>query len=123
MKRCLASFVLVVFLVTAAAASDLVSVVKPNRSADAGSLLTVPAGTRWSATNVTVRALVSAAYGAMLPLRDEQIVGLPAWAGRDRFDIEVRVVDGEAFPGEPDDDSAVTRAFGLVRTLLAERFG
>jgi uncharacterized protein (TIGR03435 family) len=118
MRRLLVPFLLVVSL---AAASDVISVVKPNRSDGIGSLLGVPTGNRWSATNVTVQALVSAAYGSTLPLRDEQIIGLPRWATRERFDIQARL-EGKDLPEEPEGDDAVFTAFAVVRTILAERF-
>jgi uncharacterized protein (TIGR03435 family) len=70
---------------------------------------------------VTVQALVSAAYGSTLPLRDEQVVGLPRWATTERFDIQARF-DGDDLPEEPDGDEAMVAAFSVVRTILADRF-
>jgi uncharacterized protein (TIGR03435 family) len=118
MMRLSAPFVLVVSLATA---SDVVSVIKPNRSGGAGGLLGVPSGDRFSAANVTVQALVAAAYGSGLPLSEERILGMPAWAQRDRFDVEARQ-EGLALAEEPADDEAVVAAFGIVRTVLADRF-
>ena len=118
MTRLLAPFVLVVCL---AAASDVLSVVKPNRSGALGGMLGVPAGNRFSATNVTVQALVAAAHGSGLPLAEDRILGMPAWATRERFDVEARQ-EGLELPDEPGDDDAVFAAFGIVRTMLADRF-
>jgi uncharacterized protein (TIGR03435 family) len=124
MTRVVAPFVLVVSLlagVVSTAGPDLISVIKPNRSGDTAARLGVPTGTRWSATNVALQSLVAAAYGSTLPLRDDRIVGLPAWARSERFDIQVRV-DAEGLPEEPEGDEAVFAAFAVVRTILAERF-
>jgi len=118
MTRVLAPFVLVVSL---AAASDVLSVIKPNRSGAPGGQLGVPSGDRFSATNVTVQALVAAAYGAGLPLFGDRIIGMPAWAARDRYDVEARQA-GLELPDEPADDAGIFAAFGLVRRVLADRF-
>jgi uncharacterized protein (TIGR03435 family) len=118
MTRLLAPFVLVVSL---AAAPDVVSVVKPNRSGGEGGQLGVPLGGRFSATNVSVAALISAAYGAGLPLPEERIFGLPAWAARERFDVDARQDDADAL-AEPDDDEAFAQAFWMLRIMLADRF-
>jgi len=118
MTRLFAPFVLVVSL---SAASDVLSVIKPNRSGGPGGQLAVPLGGRFSATNVTVASMVSAAYGSGLPLAEERIVGMPDWATRDRFDVEARQ-DGLEIPEEPEDDEAFAQAFGMLRTMLADRF-
>ena len=122
--HCLASRILVVlpFLVVASlGAQDVLSVVKLNRSGADGAMLGVPTGNRFTATNVSVRALIAAAYGGALPLRDAQIVGMPAWAGRERFDVVARQ-DGPAVVDEVFDDLSVFGAFAILRAVLAERF-
>lgn len=68
---------------------------------------TFPGG-RLSAT-ATLRALIAQAYG----MKEYQIDGGPAWLGEDYFTIEARA-DGEATAAEFD---------GMLKTLLAERFG
>ena len=104
-----------------AAAQDVLSVVRPNRSGQGGGRLSVPIGNRFTARNVSVQALITAAYGGAFPLRDSQIVGLPAWAGRELFDVEARQ-DGPAVVDEKFDDPSVFEAFAIVRALLADRF-
>jgi uncharacterized protein (TIGR03435 family) len=67
---------------------------------------------------VTLRELVAYAYQRHAFDRRE-VVGGPAWADTDRFDV---VATGA---GEPmiDADGAPRRTWELARTLLAERFG
>lgn len=118
MTRVFAPFLLVVSL---NAASDVLSVIKPNRSAAIGAQLGVPFDGRFTATNVTAAAVIAAAYGGTVPLDPARINGLPTWATRDRFDIEARV----ASPGiveDSEEDAAIAAAFAMVRTMLAERF-
>src|SRR3954470_18966501 len=118
MTRLLAPFVLVVSL---AAASDPLSVVKPNRSGAPGAQLGVPFAGRFTATNVTVFDLVAAAYGGSLPLDASQIAGLPSWAKSERFDVEARA-DDAAPTEDSEDDEAIGAAFAMVRAMLADRF-
>jgi uncharacterized protein (TIGR03435 family) len=117
MTRLLAPFVLVVSLT---AASDVLSVIKPNRSAGLSAQLGVPFDGRFSATNVTIAALIAAAYGGTTPLDARRISGLPSWAARDRFDVEARAERPEPVE-DSEDDAAIFAAFGMVRTLLADR--
>jgi uncharacterized protein (TIGR03435 family) len=118
MTRLLAPFVLVVCL---AAASDPLSVVKPNRSGAPGGQLGVPFAGRFTATNVTVFDLVAAAYGGSIPLEASQITGLPPWAKSERFDVEARA-DDAAPTEDSEDDEAIDAAFAMVRAMLADRF-
>lgn len=79
--------------------------VKPNQSgADQGSLRPTPG--RMLATNMSVRELITYAYG----IWDFQIENLPAWTRRERFDIVARA---------PAD--VVTTA-AMMRPVLADRF-
>jgi len=110
-----------VLVVCLSAASDVLSVIKPTPSGSEGGQLAVPIGGRFSATNVTAMALISAAYGSGLPLPEERILGLPAWTKRDRFDVAARQ-DGLDAAEEPEDDETFAQAFAMVRTMLAERF-
>ena len=118
MTRLLAPFLLVVSL---GAASDVLSVVKPNRSDALGVQLGVPFAGRFTATNVTVATLIGAAYGGTVPLDASRISGLPSWATRDRFDVEARVEMPE-FVEDSEDDAAIFAAFTMVRAMLADRF-
>src|SRR5688572_28545108 len=65
---------------------------------------------RWVATNATLAMIVRAAYpGHDL---DDQVIGLPAWAEADRFNIVAKPPDG-----------ASRDATGVMaRRLLEERF-
>jgi len=82
----------------------------------------VPFEGKFTATNVSVTELIGAAYGGYLPLDPQHITGLPSWANRDRFDIEVRDDVAERTE-DREDDSAIFAAFAMVRTMLEERFG
>src|SRR6476619_4080444 len=113
MTRLLAPFLLVVSL---GAASDVLSVVKLDRSGGLGAQLAVPLDGRFTATNVTVAAVTGTAYGGTVPLDPSRISGLPAWANRDRFDFEARATRPE-FAEDSEDDAAIVAAFGLVRTM------
>jgi uncharacterized protein (TIGR03435 family) len=118
MTRVFAPFVLVVCL---AAASDVLSVVKANRSGVTASQLGVPLAGRFSATNVTAADLIAAAYGGTVPLDSAHITGMPSWATRDRFDVEARAERFDPME-DSEDDSAIFLAFAMVRTMLADRF-
>ena len=112
---------LILLTVTPLAAQDVLSVVKPNDSGQGGARLGVPVGNRFTASNVSVAALIAAAYGGAFPLRETDIIGMPAWAARERFDVQARQ-DGPAVLDEVFDDASVSRAFALVRAVLADRF-
>lgn len=118
MTRFFAPFLLVVSL---GAASDVLSVIKPNRSGAPGERLGVPFDGRFNAMNVTVAALIGAAYGGTVPLDPLRISSLPGWATRDRFDVDARAAMPE-FVEDSEDDAAIFAAFAMVRTMLAERF-
>ena len=114
---------LLVFLLAVAplAAQDVLSVIKPNASGQGGARLGVPVGNRFEASNVSVAALIAAAYGGAFPLQPSQIIGLPAWAARERFDVQARQ-DGAAVLDDVFDDASLSKAFALVRAVLADRF-
>jgi uncharacterized protein (TIGR03435 family) len=84
-----------------------VSSVKPNTSGPGAFAINALPGGRFTATNVTVRALIQSAYG----LQAVQITGGPGWLNTDRFDI---VAKGEG--GDPG------RVPLMLRSLLADRF-
>jgi uncharacterized protein (TIGR03435 family) len=117
MTRFFAPFVLVVSL---GAASDVISVIKPSRSVGGGQL-GVPFDGQFTATNVTVRDVIAAAYGGLLPLDADHILGLPTWALSQRFDFEARMPSTEP-TRDAADDSAISAAFSMVRAMLEERF-
>src|SRR4051812_43093786 len=69
------------FAQTATEPSFDVASVKPTLSGEDQSAAFTQPGGHYTATNVTVRALVKSAYG----LHDDQIVGGPGWMNTDRF--------------------------------------
>jgi uncharacterized protein (TIGR03435 family) len=85
-----------------------VASVKPNKSGDVRALMFPQPGGRFTATNVTLRALIIGAY----QLQDSQIAGGPDWLDSDRFDIAAKA-DGDASP---------TQFFAMLQTLLSDRF-
>src|SRR5262245_22676857 len=89
-----------------------VASVKPNHSADKESASFVQPGGRYTATNVTVRALVKSAYG----LHDDQLTGGPSWVNSDRFDISAKA-EGYSAPSAFRDQARL-----MLRPLLADRF-
>jgi uncharacterized protein (TIGR03435 family) len=74
-------------------------------------------GGRLSAV-LTVRALVSLAYGYPDTLRDAQIVGGPSWMSTDRFEINA-TFEG---PVAVAPNSPPVRLLAMERALLADRF-
>jgi uncharacterized protein (TIGR03435 family) len=86
--------------------------VKPNHSGDDQSASFVQPGGRYTATNVTVRALIKSAYG----LHDDQLIGGPSWISAERFDLAAKA-DGYATASAFRD-----RARLMLRSLLADRF-
>jgi len=74
-------------------------------------------GGRLSAV-LTVRALVSLAYGYPDTLRDVQIVGGPSWMSTDRFEINA-TFEG---PVAVAPNSPPVRLLAMERALLADRF-
>jgi uncharacterized protein (TIGR03435 family) len=89
-----------------------VASVKSNDSGDPESASFVLPGGRYTATNVTVRTLVKAAYG----LHDNQLIGGPNWINTARFDIAAKA-DGYDAPSAFRDQARL-----MLRPLLADRF-
>lgn len=81
------------------------------------SLLFQPGG-RFGATNVTLRMLITAAYGNRVPLQRFQLTGGPAWLDTDRFTITAKA---EA-DLRPDAGGPPPAMFAMLRNLLADRF-
>src|SRR5438067_1886275 len=92
-----------------------VASVKRNKAGDSRTLIEFPPGGRFSAVGVTVRMLITMAYGTPQPLSNSRIIGGPGWLGSDRFDI-VAKTDSPVAPGP-------TGSLPLMlRALLADRF-
>ncbi len=85
-----------------------VASVKPNKSGDIQSLVYPQPGGRFTATNVTLRALIIGAY----QLQNSQLSGGPDWLDKDRFDIAAKA-DGDPSPDQ---------FFAMLQTLLSDRF-
>jgi uncharacterized protein (TIGR03435 family) len=92
--------------------------VKPNRSSDLRISLFFQPGGRLTATGVTLRMLIGAAYGGPQPLADFQIIGGPSWIGSDRFDVIAKAT-GDPQPGP---NGPPQEMFLMIRTLLEDRF-
>jgi uncharacterized protein (TIGR03435 family) len=114
MKRLLPTFIIVILATTGAAGSQQtattfeVASIKKNETGRGLAVVTLQPSGRVSAGNMTVRELMLTAYG----LEDIQLIGTPAWAASDRFEIEART-NGET-------SSEGVRQ--MLRALLAERF-
>lgn len=103
--RCFA--VTLAFALTAEAQTlSYVASVKPNNSIDPRGFSEYYPGGRFSATAVTVRSLLRAAYR----VQDYQIAGAPGWFSTKRYDISAKV-DGTP-PGQQP----------LLQTLLKDQF-
>lgn len=85
-----------------------VASIKPTRSAETGTVIGQNEGGRFVAENITLFNLLQQAYD-VYPF---QIVGVPAWAERDRFDVRAIAAP---------DTSRVQQA-ALLRQLLEDRF-
>ncbi len=88
---------------------EVASVKRSNPNATGPIGVVVPAFGRLTATNATLRRLVFAAY----QLQPFQVVGGPAWANTDKFDINAKAIDSSTTPAQ---------FFDLLKTLLADRF-
>src|SRR5688500_15111109 len=63
-----------------------VASVRENRSGDGQRGMGFQPGGRFRATNMTVRGIVAAAYGAPQPIPLFRVIGGPGWIDSDRFD-------------------------------------
>jgi bla regulator protein blaR1 len=91
--------------------------VKPNKAGGPFGIGFQPGG-RFSATNVTLRMLISAGYGTPQPLPLFQVLGGPAWLDTDRFDV---VAKAAANP-QPGPAGPPPEMFLMIQKLLADRF-
>jgi bla regulator protein blaR1 len=78
-----------------------------------------PDASRWTASNLTAKMLVTFAYN----IKDFQVSGGPSWINSDRFDIDAKVEDSLAaqmqkLPRMQQQDQMRL----MVRSLLADRF-
>jgi uncharacterized protein (TIGR03435 family) len=84
-----------------------VASVKPTKIRGSSYIMFHPGG-RFTATNFTLRGLITRAYR----LQNDQLEGGPSWVNSDGFDIEAKA------EGNPSADQVLL----MVRALLAERF-
>ena len=89
--------------------------VRPNKSGELGSRFRREPGGRFTASNVTLRQLITNAY----QVQGFQLLNLPDWAGEERFDIVAKLEGNPAPmpPGSPNDPMILA-----VRALLEDRF-
>jgi bla regulator protein BlaR1 len=104
---------------TATAAAFEVASVKANKSEDRrrGGMQVSPG--RFSATNVPLYALITAAYS--LPFQSNRLSGGPDWIRSERFDIEAKAAEG-AFAGEATNKDRDAKLRLMLQALLADRF-
>ncbi|WP_263377554.1 TIGR03435 family protein [Granulicella paludicola] len=87
-------------------------------------------------TGVTLRTLISQAYGFTAPeLRDDELIGLPGWAKDARYDVAAKVSYEDAPAWKKIDDMSMEETIQhllshdptpdmlMMRSLLEERFG
>jgi uncharacterized protein (TIGR03435 family) len=82
--------------------------VKLNASGAAPWQIRIPPGGRVTATNATLRALITTAY----QIQDFDLDGGPAWVAADRYDLEAKA------SGSPEPPEILQ----MLQTLLADRF-
>jgi bla regulator protein blaR1 len=91
-----------------------VASIKPNKSGTGMTMLrTTPVG--FSASNVSLKALIQQAYG----VEENQILGAPSWLGSERYDMEAKVAssDTDALHDLNPDQRRL-----MLQPLLADRF-
>jgi uncharacterized protein (TIGR03435 family) len=88
-----------------------VASVKPNRSVTGNTSIKTAPGGRFTAENVSLRALIQLAFG----IRDFQLAGGPSWIGTEKYDIVAKT-------GAPKEMSSDEELKPLLQALLADRF-
>jgi uncharacterized protein (TIGR03435 family) len=91
-----------------------VASVKPNKSGEQGSRVGMAPNGRFTATNVTLKQLITNAYN----LRSFQVTGGPDWLDVDRFDISATV--GHAI--QPTAGGPPPELIQMFKNFLADRF-
>jgi len=89
-----------------------VASIKPNKSGDDRAYSSIQPGGRLSATNVTLRDLILAAY--RFKFRPAQIVGGPSWMTSEHFDVDAKAASGT--------NATDAQIPDMLRALLVERF-
>ena len=86
-----------------------VATIKPSKPDTPGKMFRVQ-GRRFKTLNTTLNEIISFAYG----VHSKQVIGVPAWADTDKFDIDAEP-DGEGAPSDKQWKS-------MLQKLLVERF-
>ena len=86
-----------------------VATIKPSKPDEPGKAFLVQ-GRRFKTINVTLSEMISFAYG----VHAKQVIGAPAWAATDKFDIDAQP-DGEGAPSDK-------QWKGMLQKLIVERF-
>jgi uncharacterized protein (TIGR03435 family) len=86
-------------------------------SSDGHTHINYPPGDRFSATNITVLALMQWAYS----MPERQILEGPAWLGSTRFDIQAMADNGDAMKRLTSGEDRELK-YRMVQALLADRF-
>ena len=92
-----------------------VASIKLNKSGEGFIRMQIQPGGRFTATNITLRELVRAAY----QLQNFQVLGLPKWSESERYDILAKA-EGELPQGPPTGAPGPLQL--MMRSLLVERF-
>ena len=98
---------------------EVTSVRRTLESKDGVTVQFLPNG-RFMAMNISLRDLIGTAYGTPRPVPANRIIGGPDWIAAERYDIEA--VAAGPLPTDPAFDGLPRRMFGMVQSLLAERF-
>jgi uncharacterized protein (TIGR03435 family) len=101
---------------TSVSAFEVATIKPTGPSSDGHTHINYPPGDRFSASNITLLALMQWAYG----MPERQILDGPAWLGSTRFDIQATADTGQikGLTGEQDRD--LKRR--MVQALFADRF-
>jgi uncharacterized protein (TIGR03435 family) len=101
---------------TSVSAFEVATIKPTGPSSDGHTHIIYPPGDRFSASNITLLALMQWAYG----MPERQILDGPSWLGSTRFDIQATADTGQikGLTGEQDRD--LKRR--MVQVLLADRF-
>jgi uncharacterized protein (TIGR03435 family) len=95
-----------------------VASVKLNKSGDGRTMLQIPPGGRFVATNVPLKVLISQAFANPQPLPNFRIIGGPPWLDSERYDINAKA----STEFQPGTNGPPTALFAMLRALLEERF-
>ncbi len=96
-----------------------VATVKLNNSAEARQGARLLPGGRIEITNLSLRTMVRVAYGSQTIQTADQIVGGPAWANTERYDV---IAKAEGDPGFDAASGQPLRLIAMLKQLLEDRF-